>query len=85
MEFTLLLAIIVIIALWTLRKSIRVWATVGEKSSESTARKILVNIAKQDIKTAKKTKALIDDENAVLSTSQMDDFLFDGKKPKGDS
>lgn len=79
----IVIGLIIISALWIMRKTIRVWSNVAEKTSESTARKVMLNTAKQDIKTSKKVQAFLEDTEVTLELSQVDNFLFEGKKPKG--
>jgi len=78
----IVLGIIIVVILWVLRKTIRIWAHVSENASESKAREVLVNVAKTDIHTAKEVQALIEDTELAISRDDMDSFLFDGRKPQ---
>lgn len=80
MEWVILVVIVILV--WSFRKTINTWAHTSEVVSESTARKVLVNTAKQDVSTAKEVQALLADEDFHLDRNDMDAFLFDGRRPK---
>lgn len=78
----IVIAIALLAALWILRKTIRVWSSVSEITSDAKARQILVNVAKDNIHTTKEVQALMADNDVALNLDEVDSFLFDGTLPK---
>ena len=79
MEIVILLILIAV--LWAMRKTIRIWSNVSEKVSEATARSVLLNTAKTNIKTVKKAQAMLADPDVTLDLMEVDSWLFEGKRP----
>lgn len=63
----LVLIVIIIIALWIMRRSVRVWTNVSEELSVSKGREVLVNVRHNDAKTLEKAKNLPEDMSKELN------------------